>query len=132
MLAEEKRREMELQQKLEMQDEKYSDINRTFTSLQQEVDFKTKKLKKYFAKYQSLKQEISDLNESNTKERQELEQAQTELQRDLKLRQLIIENFIPKEELEKLNNKFYFDPDESAWKTKTITKEKYLYRIINI
>ena len=124
MLAEEKRREFELQQKLEQQDEKFSDINKTFTSLQQEVDFKTKKLKKYFAKYQSLKQDITDLSESNIKERQELEQTQTELQRDLKLRQLIIENFIPKEELEKLNNKFFFDPDESVWKSKTITKEQ--------
>ena len=106
ILAEEKRRELEMQQKLEKQEENNLDINRTFTSLQQEVDFKTKKLKKYFAKYQSLKQEIKDLNDSNTKERQELEQTQTDLQRDLKLRQLIIENFIPLDEREKLNNRF--------------------------
>ncbi len=118
-----------MQQKLEKQEENNLDINRTFTSLQQEVDFKTKKLKKYFAKYQSLKQEIKDLNDSNTKERQELEQTQTDLQRDLKLRQLIIENFIPLDEREKLNNRFYYDPDEGAWKTKTITKEKYEYII---
>lgn len=129
ILAEEKRRELEMQQKLEKQEENNLDINRTFTSLQQEVDFKTKKLKKYFAKYQSLKQEIKDLNDSNTKERQELEQTQTDLQRDLKLRQLIIENFIPLDEREKLNNRFYYDPDEGAWKTKTITKEKYEYII---
>ena len=125
MLAEEKRREIEMQQKLEKQEESNLDINKTFTSLQQEVDFKTKKLKKYFAKLQSLKSEIKDLAENNSKERQELEQTQTELQRDLKLRQLIIENFIPAEEKEKLYNRFYYDPDESAWKTKTITKEKY-------
>jgi hypothetical protein len=124
MLAEEKRREIEMQRRLEKQEESNLDINRTFTSLQQEVDFKTKKLKKYFAKYQSLKDEIKDLAESNSKERQELEQTQTELQRDLKLRQLIIENFIPQDEREKLNNRFYYDPDEGTWKTKTITKEK--------
>ena len=46
ILAEEKRRELEMQQKLEKQEENNLDINRTFTSLQQEVDFKTKKLKK--------------------------------------------------------------------------------------
>jgi hypothetical protein len=124
MLAEEKRREIEMQQKLEKQEEDNMGINRTFTSLQQEVDFKTKKLKKYFAKFQSLKQEIKEISDSNIKERQELEQTQTDLQRDLKLRQLIIENFIPLDEREKLYNRFYYDPDEGAWKTKTITKEK--------
>ena len=124
ILAEEKRREIEMQQKLEKQEESNLDINRTFTSLQQEVDFKTKKLKKYFAKFQSLKQEIKEISDSNIKEKQELEQTQTDLQRDLKLRQLIIENFIPLEEREKLYNRFYYDPDEGAWKTKTITKEK--------
>ena len=88
------------------------------------MDFLTKKLKKYFSKFQSIKQDIKETTEANVKERQELEQAQTELQKDLKLRQLIIENFIPKDEREKLNNKFYYDPDEDAWKTKHITKEK--------
>ena len=123
MIAEEKRKEREMQQKLEMQEESNIGINQSFTSLQQEVDFKTKKLKKYFAKFQSLKQEISDLTEAFSKERQEMEQAQTEMQRDIKLRYLIIENFVPKEENDKLINRLYYDPDEDEWKTKTITRE---------
>ena len=122
-LAEEKRLEIEMQRRLEQQEENNLDINNTFKSLQEEVDFKTKKLKKYFAKYQSLKDEIKDLIEQNNKEREELQQTETELQRDLKLRQLIIENFIPADEREKLNNRFYYDNDECVWKTKTITKE---------
>ena len=100
------------------------DMDNRFSSLQQEVDFLTNKLKKYFSKFQSIKQEIKETTDANSKERQELEQAQTELQKDLKLRQLIIENFIPKDEREKLSNKFYYDPDEDTWKTKHITKEK--------
>ncbi len=124
MIAEEKRLEIEMQRKLEKQEENFMDINKTFSSLQQEVDFKTKKLKKYFSKYQSLKDEIKELTEQNSKEREELQQTETELQRDLKLRQLIIENFIPVDEREKLNNKFYWDNDENTWKTKTITKER--------
>ena len=66
------------------------------------------------------------MTEQNSKEREELQQTETELQRDLKLRQLIIENFIPQDEREKLNNRFYYDADEGTWKTKTITKETYL------
>jgi kinesin family member 3B len=124
MLTEEKNREREILQKLEKQEEDNIGINMSFTSLQQEVDFKTKKLKKYFNKYNQLKQEIKELNDNNFKERQELEQIQTELQRDIKLRQLIIENFVPKEEREKLYNRVYYDADEDAWKPKVITKEK--------
>lgn len=124
MLAEERRREREMIQKLEKQEESYLDIDRKFADIKQEVEFKTKKLKKCFSKYQQLKQEIKDLTDSNFKERQELEQTQTELLRDIKLRQLIIENFIPKEEKEKLTNRLYYDPDEDKWKSKVITKEK--------
>lgn len=124
MLAEERQKEREMQQQLEKQEENNMGINESFSSLQQEVDFKTKKLKKYFAKYQSIKDEIKDLTEANSKERQELDLAQTELQRDLKLKLLIIDNFVPKAEREKLINRLYYDPDEDNWKTKTITKEK--------
>ena len=123
-LAEEKRKERERQRELEEQEQKIMDIDQNFSNLQQEVDFLTKKLKKYFSKFQSLKQDIKETTDGNSKERQELEQAQTELQKDLKLRQLIIENFIPKDEREKLDNKFYYDADEDTWKTKHITKEQ--------
>lgn len=123
-MAEEKRKEREMQQMLEKQEENNMGINESFTSLQQEVDYKTKKLKKYFAKFQQLKEEIKDLNDTNNKEKLELEQTQTELLRDLKLRQLIIENFVPKDEREKLTARLYYNPDEDKWKQKVITKEK--------
>lgn len=125
-MAEERRKEREEQIRLEKEEERNIGITQSFTSLQQEVDFKTKKLKKYFAKYQSLKQEIKDLNDTNFKEKQELEQTQTDLLRDIKLRQLIIENFIPKDEREKLQIRLYFDPDEDKWKLKLLTKEKWV------
>lgn len=49
-----------------------------------------------------MKAEIHDLQEEHIKERQELEQTQNELTRELKLKHLIIENFIPLEEKVKL------------------------------
>ena len=50
------------------------------------MEIKTKKLKKLFAKLQSTKQEIQDLQEEHVRERQELEQTQNELTRELKLK----------------------------------------------
>ena len=39
-------------------------------------------------------------------------------------RLLIIENFIPHEEKNKVMNRAYFDEDEDTWKLQTLTKSK--------
>lgn len=49
-ISERKKREIEMQQKLELQEETTMEIRETFTSLQQEVELKTKKLKKCYMK----------------------------------------------------------------------------------
>ncbi|KAH3886424.1 hypothetical protein DPMN_010431, partial [Dreissena polymorpha] len=84
-IAEQKRVEQEIKQKLEEKEEAAVDLQETYVSLQQEVEVKTKKLKKLFAKLQETKREIGDLQEEHVKERQELEQTQNELTRELKL-----------------------------------------------
>lgn len=118
-----KRREREIQQQMESRDEETLELKETYSSLQQEVDIKTKKLKKVkrkffhvhwvrnktnlcvklrgplasydfsscclfqlFSKLQAVKAEIHDLQEEHIKERQELEQTQNELTRELKLK----------------------------------------------
>eukprot|EP00064_Thunnus_orientalis_P008516 superscaffoldBa00001015_g8539 len=85
-IAEQKRREREMQQQMECRDEETLELKETYSSLQQEVDIKTKKLKKLFAKLQAVKAEIHDIQEAHINERQELEQTQNELTRDLKLK----------------------------------------------
>uniref|UniRef100_A0A8C7DQB5 Kinesin-like protein n=1 Tax=Oncorhynchus kisutch TaxID=8019 RepID=A0A8C7DQB5_ONCKI len=84
-IAEQKRREREMKQQVENRDEETLELKETYSSLQQEVDIKTKKLKKLFAKLQAVKTEIHDVQELHSKERQELEQTQNELTRELKL-----------------------------------------------
>ncbi|KAM8864741.1 kinesin-like protein KIF3B [Spinachia spinachia] len=121
-IAEQKRREREMQQQMDNRDEETLELKETYSSLQQEVDIKTKKLKKLFAKLQAVKAEIHDIQEAHINERQELEQTQNELTRDLKLKHLIIENFIPLEEKNKIVNRAYFDEEDEYWKTKPITR----------
>ncbi|XP_035278464.1 kinesin-like protein KIF3C isoform X1 [Anguilla anguilla] len=118
-IAEQTRREREMQQQMLLQDEETLELRETFSSLQQEVELKTKKLKKYkklHAKLQSVKAEIQDVNDEHVNARQELEQTQNELTRELKLRYLIIENFIPPEEKNKIMNRLVFDAEEDQWK----------------
>ncbi|XP_068190317.1 kinesin-like protein KIF3B isoform X2 [Antennarius striatus] len=125
-IAEQTRREREMQQQVESHDEETLELKETYSSLQQEVDFKTKKLKKLFAKLQAVKAEILDIHEAHINERQELEQLQNELTRDLKLKHLIIENFIPLEEKRKITNRAYFDEEDEYWKMKPITRVEKL------
>uniref|UniRef100_A0A3B5QZS1 Kinesin-like protein n=1 Tax=Xiphophorus maculatus TaxID=8083 RepID=A0A3B5QZS1_XIPMA len=122
-IAEQTRREREMQQQMLIQDEEAVELRETFTSLQQEVEAKTKKLKKLYAKLQCTKAEIKDVNDEHVRSRQELEQTQNELTRELKFKYLIIENFIPPEEKNKIMNRLMFDPDEDEWKFKNITRK---------
>ncbi|KAG7222633.1 hypothetical protein INR49_026242, partial [Caranx melampygus] len=115
-IAEQTRTEREMQQQMLVQDEETLELRETFTSLQQEVEAKTKKLKKLYAKLQCIKAEIQDVNDEHVRSRQELEQTQNELTRELKFKYLIIENFIPPEEKNKIMNRLAFDPEEDQWK----------------
>ncbi|XP_078146071.1 kinesin-like protein KIF3C [Centroberyx gerrardi] len=115
-IAEQSRKEREMQQQMLVQDEETLELRETFTSLQQEVEAKTKKLKKLYAKLQCIKTEIQDVNDEHVRSRQELEQTQNELTRELKFKYLIIENFIPPEEKNKIMNRLTFDPEEDQWK----------------
>ncbi|KAG1692022.1 Kinesin-like protein KIF3B [Nymphon striatum] len=120
-LTEQTRREREIQQKLSHQEESALEIKETFTSLQQEVDIKTKRLKKLFAKLQAVTAETRDLQDIHSQERQELEQTQNELTRDLKMKLLIIDNFIPPQEKSKILNRAFYDEDEDMWKLMPIS-----------
>ncbi|XP_076338911.1 LOW QUALITY PROTEIN: kinesin-like protein KIF3B [Tachypleus tridentatus] len=115
-ITEQKKREREMLQKLETQEETTLEIRETYSSLQQEVEVKTKKLKKLFSKLQAVKGEIQDLQEEHSNKRRELEQTQNELTKELKLKYLIIENFIPPEEKNKILGRVTFDEDDEQWK----------------
>uniref|UniRef100_A0A8D2NJ24 Kinesin-like protein n=1 Tax=Zosterops lateralis melanops TaxID=1220523 RepID=A0A8D2NJ24_ZOSLA len=127
-IAEQKRREREMQQEMLLRDEETMELRETYTSLQQEVEIKTKKLKKLYAKLQAVKAEIQDQHDEYIRVRQDLEEAQNEQTRELKLKYLIIENFIPPEEKNKIMNRLYFDSDEDQWKFQPIQAPSQMKR----
>ncbi|TRY83649.1 hypothetical protein DNTS_017542 [Danionella cerebrum] len=125
-----KRREREMQQQMDCRDEETLELKETYSSLQQEVDIKTKKLKKLFSKLQSVKAEIQDAQDEHVKYRQELEQTQNELTRELKLKHLIIENFIPLEEKNKIVSRATFDEEDDLWKMIPITRIQHEHQMM--
>ncbi|XP_023286500.1 kinesin-like protein KIF3B [Seriola lalandi dorsalis] len=119
-IAEQIRREREIQQQMMLQDEEALEMKETFSSLQQEVELKTKKLKRLYTKLQLVKGEIKDVIDEHVMTRQELEQTQNELTRELKYKYLLIENFIPPEEKNKIMNRLHFDSEEDQWRLQPV------------
>ncbi|XP_059607814.1 kinesin-like protein Klp68D [Phlebotomus argentipes] len=114
-IAERKKREVEMQQQLELQEETTLEIRETVTSLQQEVDVKTRKLKKCYAKWVTLKQELVDTREEHNRDRRELEMTQNELIKELKRLLLIIDNFVPAEVKSRLTTQARYDEEQEEW-----------------
>ena len=123
-VAAQKQREREILQQLELKEENELEITGKFTSKQQEIDIKKKKLRKLYTKYLLIKEEIRDAAESNQREQKELEDLQTDLIKDVKLKYLIIDNFIPSEDKRKLLNRMVYDEEVQDWKLMKISRTK--------
>ncbi len=67
---------------------------------------------------ETLKQEIIEEQNNNIQERQDHERIQEHITRELKLRHLILENFVPPEERKKLEDRAYFDEETDCWRFK--------------
>ncbi|KAH8854541.1 Kinesin-II 95 kDa subunit [Schistosoma japonicum] len=119
-LAEQKRREREIVARMEEEVGSMANLQEGFTSLKQEVEVNTRKLKRLFEKLQEVKEQTSDIQEEHTIERQEHEKIQDQLTREVKLQLLILENFIPTEEKEKLEKRIYFDGETERWQLKPL------------
>ncbi|XP_077447153.1 kinesin-like protein KIF3B [Stigmatopora argus] len=124
-IDEQKWREHEMRQQMVSRDEENLELKETYSSLQQEVDSKTKKMTKLLNKLEALKAEIHEVQEAHITTRQQLEQTQNELTRDLKLKSQMIENFIPLEDKNKIASRAYFDEKDEDWKLKPITSMEH-------
>jgi len=115
-IAERKKREIEIQQQLELQEETTLEIRERNVSLEQEVELKKRKLSKCYAKYLALQQELNDCKSDHNQDLRELEMAQNELVKELKRQLLIIDNFVPIEVKQRLYTQAKYDEEQEEWK----------------
>ncbi|PRP79280.1 kinesin-II 95 kDa subunit [Planoprotostelium fungivorum] len=116
---EKKHLERELAEKQAEQDK----MEEKFTSLTQEVEEKTKKLKKLWTKFEESKNEIRDQNREFATEREDLLDNIRELTVQLKLKNLMIDSFIPEEEVKSIEQRAEWNEEMETW---VLSHKKYL------
>ena len=114
-VAERRKAELEAAQQLEQCEVMGEEMTKTYTSLQAEVEAKTRKLRKLFTKLQSVKQDIVDVTEEYNRDRRDLEDTQQQLLKELKLKLLVIDNFIPPADKNKIISRSVYDEEEDSW-----------------
>jgi len=76
------------------------------------------------------KQEILDVQEEHIKERQGLQTTLEDLSRAIKLKTLLLENFVPPDDVTKIKNRSYFDDEEEVWKLNALTEIKVKQQMV--
>eukprot|EP00656_Telonema_subtile_P020540 TRINITY_DN2164_c0_g1_i1.p1 TRINITY_DN2164_c0_g1~~TRINITY_DN2164_c0_g1_i1.p1 ORF type:complete len:807 (-),score=268.75 TRINITY_DN2164_c0_g1_i1:182-2602(-) len=99
---------LEKQEDAELKEEQYG-------SLKEEEEVKTRKLKKLHTKFKSAQMEVADLQDEFQAERDAMLETIRDLQKQLKYSNLVIDNFIPWEHLEKLEMCSKWDELQTEW-----------------
>ncbi|CAK9199899.1 unnamed protein product [Sphagnum troendelagicum] len=93
-----------------------------FSTMEEEVDMKTRKLRKLMAHYQqtkidvgSLRTELQDTIHEFQRERADMFLSLRSLDQQLQLKAFIIENFIPAEEVTKIMRRTHWDDENETW-----------------
>ncbi|XP_021067631.1 kinesin-like protein KIF3A isoform X3 [Mus pahari] len=119
-LEERRRRAEQLRKELEEKEQERLDIEEKYTSLQEEAQGKTKKLKKVWTMLMAAKSEMADLQQEHQREIEGLLENIRQLSRELRLQMLIIDNFIPQDYQEMIENYVHWNEDIGEWQLKCV------------
>jgi len=123
--AELRKREEELERRRREEEEKAARIaameeeqlaqEEKFSSLTDEAEQKTKKLKKLWKKFQEVNAEVDDMYKEFQREKEDLLESIRMLQDQMQLKDMVIEAFIPPEEVQKVMRRAHWDEEREVW-----------------
>mmetsp|Transcript_30808 Transcript_30808/g.87134 ORF Transcript_30808/g.87134 Transcript_30808/m.87134 type:complete len:456 (-) Transcript_30808:81-1448(-) len=114
-LEERQAKARENQERLAKLEEEQLASEETYGSLQQEAEQKGKKLKKLWAKFQQVKREVDDINEELQREREDMLDSIRMLTHQMALKNLVIEAFVPPDEVQKVQSRAQWDDQKEQW-----------------
>mmetsp|Transcript_17939 Transcript_17939/g.53743 ORF Transcript_17939/g.53743 Transcript_17939/m.53743 type:complete len:766 (-) Transcript_17939:710-3007(-) len=86
-----------------------------YGSLNDEAEQKTKKLKKLWKKFQEVNSEVDDMYSEFQREKEDLLESIRMLQDQMQLKDMVIEAFVPPEEVQKVMRRAHWDDEREVW-----------------
>ncbi|XP_046666907.1 kinesin-like protein KIF3B [Homalodisca vitripennis] len=110
-----KLRERDMENLIEMKKETANEMKKEYTNLQQEIEIKSKQLNQYYRELKNVRQVTKEVVADFNSDRRELEIMSYDLLKDLKLRLLILECFVPYEDHRRILSKLHYDEELDCW-----------------
>lgn len=114
-LEAQRQRERELQRELERQQEKRFQIEENYSTLQEEAEAKTDKLQKVWNMWMKSKEEIQDIQNEFFRQKEELLETIHDLAVELKMKSLIVDQFISQPYVQLIERHAVYDAENDAW-----------------
>jgi len=114
-IAEQRMKDIALQQKLEQQKEQRTLLNSQFSSLQEEVDGMTAKLKVLKNRYYKNKEELDEVQDDDRQQREDLVDRMRAISKTLSLNDAILAHFVPPASRSRIESRLSWDNASEDW-----------------
>jgi DNA repair exonuclease SbcCD ATPase subunit len=120
-LEEQKLKEQERKQRIESLQNAKDQSDTTYTSLREEVNAKTKTMRKLQRRCQAIEDELMQAAEEFQEERESFWLSIRELEQKSELYDFLIEHFVPQSEVERVKTRAYWDERANTWRIDSIS-----------
>lgn len=122
-LNERRREEMRIQTILQEQEEERERLQESYMTQDEQVQKLTGKLEKLFTKFKRSKQELQDVMAEHHCEKDDIFDSIREITREARLLDLILEEFVPPEEVESLKNCAVWNEETQDWSFEILSQD---------
>jgi kinesin family protein 3/17 len=122
----------ELEQDIEAKKARKAQMAKQCTTTQAKLDLANESLKKWHGKYQNWKAKIPELERTIQEDREQLAGEIDSLNRQLELYSMILENFVPQSEVQKLRELAVFDDERGIWELRDLPIRALLSKVLSV